>query len=325
MRQITPPMEFDFAFDVLLYQQGVSIRSFGHNDNDPYERGESLRDAIAYAQPGDFLQLGHGKFSLDHKDGNLVCPDVTIKGMGKYDTLLWGDVWSDAQGTQVALHNTRLYDLGIQNKTYQPTEDGRCIGFDGSNFTAYVKNCAFFAGAWCFYDWSPGNKIVLEDCDFFYGRHGISNENSGSGSSVIARRCQFNGDALLSFDIGATSSPIIGGVYGLVARGGYNELTDCEMNLVGHTPQVLAQFGVSYTPHVVGVTDFFGDVPSSNTQIVIRRLVTKINPNGCDPKLCGDMRVTDKTVAGNMIIDGWYGSGSKGALTSTNDHTVVPG
>lgn len=311
-------LNINFRSDATLYRQGTPITNYFTNTNSPVERGALLRKVFSDAKPFDFIQIGPGLFDFGHIDGNVTLPNnVTIAGCGMDATVLLSSVWSDSQGTAFVLQNTNLREMSLQNDTYIKDEDGRTIGFDPLPtqtlpFVAKIERCRLIGGAWTVYNWNNlGNSLHIYDSELLFGRHGISAMGSGSSSSqfIEAYRCHFDGDAARSNDVGATSNINYGGVFGVVARGGRTRIIDCSMNLVGR-----AAPGISYTPRVCGVTDWFEAGPNNGTTIEILNLRSKIIPNGSVAEKCFDIDIITPSVKATLLFDGGWGSGADGAF-----------
>jgi hypothetical protein len=302
-------------FDALLIHPGGSVERFYSDNRDPVAKAAILRRAMSAARAGDKILVGAGLFDFGHEAGNVVFPDgVTIQGLDKSVTHLFGSVWSDNQGTQFVLQNTVVSDMTLECQTYGPNEDGRTIGFDNllpGPFNATIRRCKIIGNSWAVYNWNNfGNHLLIEDSTVVSGRLCIAAMGSGGADSQFfdVVRCKLIGDASLSNDIGATSNINYGGVFGCMVRGGVVKLIDCEMNLTGRTST-----WPSWTPRVCGVSDTFNAGPGFGTTVVVVNLRCQVNPNGAPPQNCWDFDIRYPGII-KVTVTGGRGSAPDGSF-----------
>jgi hypothetical protein len=301
-------------FDALLIHPGGPVDRFYSCSRDPAAKAAILRTAMAAAKAGDRIIVGAGLFDFGHDAGNVIFPDgVSIQGLDKLVTHLFGSVWSDNQGTQFVLQNTVVSDMTLECQTYGPNEDGRTIGFDNlpGPFNAIIRRCKIIGNSWAVYNWNNlGHHLLIEDSTVVSGRLCIAAMGSGGATSQFfdVVRCKLIGDASLSNDIGATSNINYGGVFGCMVRGGVVKLIDCEMNLTGRTTT-----WPSWTPRVCGVSDTFNAGPGSGTTVVVVNLQCHVNPNGAPPQNCWDFDIRSPDII-KVIVTGGRGSAPDGSF-----------
>jgi hypothetical protein len=297
----------------VIYREGgppISISpTAGFMAPSPLQKGTALRTAFAQAKPGDLLIVGFGVYDFG-KDTNVKLPSCTVRGMGKDHTRLVGEVVSDAAGTNFALSDTTVEDLTLQNDCWNYGEDGRCVGFDDGPHTAVIRRCRCWCRDWCIYNWTPGNRLTVEDSEIIFGRVGVACENSGDGQDVMIDNCRFYGDGSLSRSQGATSNLQTGGVFGVIARGGPCRIYNSRMYLKGWAGIPDA----SGAPRVCGVADKGGggSEPSGDTRVTVYNLLCEITPTGSDPAKCFDLDFTDAWVRQKLRINAGNCWGSAG-------------
>ena len=300
-------------FDALLIHPGSPAERFSSGSRDPVAKAAILRTAMAAAKPGDKIIVGAGLYDFGHDAGNVIFPDgVTIQGLDKLVTHLFGSVWSDNQGTQFVLQNTVVSDMTLECQTYAPNEDGRTIGFDNlpGPFNATIRRCKIIGNSWAVYNWNNfGHHLLIEDSTVVSGRLCIAAMGSGGATSQFFDivRCKLIGDASLSNDIGATSNVDYGGVFGCMVRGGVVRLINCEMNLTGR-PSTWP----SWTPRVCGVSDTFQSGPGYSTVEVVN-LQCHVSPNGAPLANCWDFDIRYPGII-NVIVTGGRGSAPDGTF-----------
>ncbi len=277
----------------------------------PETKMDALRRALSAAQHGDLITVGKGKFAVsDHgaadKGPIVIPPGVTLRGMGRGQTLLWSNKQIDADGATLAdgsraialapafqlSDRAAIENMDVEAVCYNPGEDNGCIGVvPSAPCTVNVRNCSLKSGDWTTYVWSPGHNVTLTDCDIHGGRVLLANEDSGDGSDMTAIRCRLFGDASLSKSMGETSNRYNGGVFGCVARGGLTRIIDCSMELKGQDPNTANANG-SFTPRVCGIVDRGGGNSESGRAVIeVYNLRCSISPNGADPARCFDMQL----------------------------------
>jgi hypothetical protein len=310
---IRGPIPFP-QWDALLIHPGGAVKSFYSRNRDPVAKAAILRTAMAAAKAGDKILVGAGLYDFGHAAGNVIFPDgVSIQGLDKLVTHLFGSVWSDSQGTQFVLQNTVVSDMTLECQTYVPHEDGRTIGFDNllpGPFNAIIRRCKIIGNSWAVYNWNNfGHHLLIEDSTVVSGRLCIAAMGSGGATSQFfdVVRCKLIGDASLSNDIGATSNIDYGGVFGCMARGGVVKLIDCEMNLTGRNST-----WPSWTPRVCGVSDTFEAGPGYSTLEVVN-LHCHVNPNGAPIQNCWDFDIRSPAII-KVIVTGGRGSAPDGSF-----------
>ncbi len=320
------------AFDAAIIRSGEPARYYSSfsaaPQTTPQDKAKALRKAFADCQPGDVVLVGPGTFdfghekvpgSVDGQNGNVVLPDqVTIRGLGYQATKLVGSVWSDAQGTQFVLQNSAVEDVTLKIDTYKAHEDGRCVGFDNflkGPFQARLRRCRIVSNAWGFYCWNNfGHKVFFEDCEFVSGRQcaGAYSGSGGDDLSLSLYRCRFFVDANLSNDIGDTSNPKYGGLFGVVARGGKVRVIDCEA-YISDRPKAIQDQQHSWTPRIAAVTDTFGPTASSpHGQLEVYNLRSYISSVAATRVFDVDLLVPP--VKRTARIFGGWGMGPSGGL-----------
>jgi hypothetical protein len=293
----------------------------------PQSKAGALLKAFAQAKPGDLIMVGFGLYDFG-KDAHVILPDgVTIRGMGRDQTILLSSVVSDDKGTSFALQNTVVEDCTLKNDCWNPGEDGRCVGFDNGQFgvgpgpfTAELHRCRCWCRDWTVYCWSPYNALSIEDCEIVTGRVGVAAENSGDGSNFDVMRTHIIGDASLSKSQGATSKHKNGGCFGAVCRGGRTRFIDCSMDLKGQ-PLAPQDAAGSWTPRICGIVDRggAGDAPATVTNIEVYNLRCHIDPNGADPNLCFDLNLEFDYVQKLLRCNfpNCWGSAANGSLSTS--------
>lgn len=288
------------GFDAILYHGSTQIRFVApHADSSPKARAASVLAAFARVTDStDVVEIGTGKFDFGNQPP-VMLPKCKTKGQGKANTLWFSQKQIDvyhADATHVVAggpawcfqDGSIVEEISFTDDCFNPGEDGGCIGFlsDTTNAHAVIRRCACQCRDWTVYNWSPNNRLVIEDCDLTTGRVAIAAEDSGDGQEIDVVRSRIYGDASLSKSIGATSNKLTGGVFAAVCRGGRMSLVDCEVNLRGK-----ASASPSFTPRVAAVTDKGGgnSAPAGNTRIVVYNLRSSIDPNGADPAQCLDL------------------------------------
>lgn len=347
-----------YKFDAVLFRSGAEPRVFYGASDDPAAKAASLLECLKACQPGwtDLVQIGLGKFDatvpVDSGPG-IVWPDqVTIKGMGRKATHLYGTIDSDNQGAMFTPQNNEISDLtmeamaaGTQGPTVFVQSDPRTLGFDFQGnvtksavllapppYCTRLYNCNVKGPAWTVYSWSPNNTLIANFCDFYGGRHCAGGYDSGVGQNYSFYNCRFFGDPTGIFSVGAISQvKAQSGVFGIVWMGGNLKVIDCEMNLIGMADLLDPDGGGGWsrTRRVCGITDSFGyagSAPALNTKIEVAGLRCSITPNGSDPAQCFDLDIKHDYVRAQMRIDGrknppywpmYSGSAADGSLTKS--------
>ena len=335
------------AYDVLL-KIGQKYKIYGRAAND-IERGDLMRQAIKEMKAGDTLMLGDGRFDCDAKTRGIVrfANNVTVVGQGADKTHLFSNSWSDDQGAAYQVRNGTFSDLTFENQSWQLNEDGRTIEmYDGFKmtpdnlhylyenghkvveeanpgpFTATFDGVKFIGNAWVVYDWSGrGNTWIIRDCAIVGGRQGVSMMSGGGNyQNAYILRTTFDIDTMRSQDIGWTSNALVGGAYGVVARGGHITVEDCEFHIKGgQTPN-----RYSYAPRAVGIYDGndFGSTSSEWTYLELINNRWFINGNGSPDTY--DIFMTNHGTKDKLRVSGGYGSGPDGLITKNWSGELVP-
>jgi hypothetical protein len=285
-------------------------------------KAQMVQAAFNFAKAGDVVTIEPGTFDFG-QGGPYDLPPCLVKGSGRGVTILKSEKIIDAdgvtpgqsEGVSFALQQgTILEDCTLITTPSNLGQDGGCVGFLSTTTYAHaiVQRCEIQANDWAVYNWSPGNTLLLIDSTVTSGRVCIAAENSGDGQQFYIVRCKLIGDASLSSSIGATSDQSDGGVFGVVARGGKVQLTDCEISLKGR-----ASTGPSWTPRTCGVTDVGGDNadPAGVDEIVLWNLRCNIDPNGCDPMQCFDLDLKYPYVQAQLQATPGWGSAADGTLS----------
>lgn len=337
--------------DVTVVSAGVPDRTYGPAISD-LERCDLIRQAVREMKAGDTLLLSEGRFDCDCKNrGNLLFPNnVTVTGAGMDKTHLFSNCWSDDQGIAFEVRSGTYSDLTFENQSWQINEDGRTIGmYEGIKrtpdnvhqvfengvrvveepkpgpFTATFGRVKFIGNAWVIYDWSTrGNTWNIRDSVVVSGRQGVSMmAGGGSFQNAYILRTKFDIDTMRSQDIGWTSNKLVGGGYGVVARGGNVKVEDSEFHMkCGTTP---SQY--SWVPRCVGVFDGnnFGSDSSAWTYIELINNRWFINGNGSPDTY--DIFMTNEGVKEKLIVSGGCGSGLNCLITknwSSSTPTLTP-
>lgn len=272
---------------------------------------ESLREAYSYwkGDPHDAYWYSPQTFQADFGE-YVKIPACQHTGSGRYVTVLAGTNLIDLGGPTFQPQNgkTRIESLSFVNKCRNPDQDDGAFGtWDDLAGACDVSldDVLIQANDWAFFCWQPGNKFHLTNFAIVTGRVGIANENSGSGSTFLAEHGTIRGDASLSTSIGATSDKLTGGVFGVIARGGYTLLNDVLFDLKNQ-PQTGLPRPNTFSPRTACVTDRGGqsDVSADSTRIELNNIRWQIDPNGADPSLALVCDFTDQWVRRNCVVDG---------------------
>ncbi len=321
------------GFDAMLVHGSTQTR-FLAPSGDKKETARAAAVLAAFArvsEPTDVVEVGPGTFDFGNQPP-VMLPKCKIKGQGKGSTLFVSQKQIDpyerpsrdpaarrekiAGGTAWCFQDgTVVEDISFTDDCFNPGEDGGCIGFlsETTGATAVMRRCACWCRDWTVYNWSPNNRLLIEDCELTTGRVALAADNSGDGQQFYVIRTRIFGDASLSKSIGATSNKKTGGVFGAVCRGGRTRLIDCEINLKGG-----ASTAPSFTPRAAAITDSGGanGAPAANTRIEIYNLRSSIDPNGADPAQCFDLDLRHEYVRKQLRcnLSNCWGSAADGGL-----------
>lgn len=312
--------------DAIVDRGGVEygFATFNPAGESALAKARMVELAFKFARPGDVVTIEPGTFDFG-TTGPYYLPPCLVQGSGRGVTILKSEKMIDAdgvtpgqsEGVSFALQQgTILEDCTLITTPANSSQDGGCVGFVATTTDAHalVQDCDIQANDWGVYNWSPGNSLLLMDSTVTSGRVCIAAEDSGAGQNFDIVRCQLIGDASLSSSTGDTSDQTTGGVFGVVARGGLVQLTDCEISLKGR-----ASTGPSWTPRTCGITDAGGanDNPAGIDQIVLTNLKCSIDPNGCDPSQCFDLDLKFSYVQAQLQVTGGSGSAADGTFTES--------
>jgi hypothetical protein len=312
--------------DAIVDRNGVeySFATFNPAGESALAKARMVERAFKFARPGDVVTIEPGTFDFGN-GGPYYLPPCLVTGSGRGVTILKSEKLIDAdgvtpgqsEGVSFALQDrTTLEDCSLITTPFNSSQDGGCVGFVSTTTNAHatVENCDIQANDWAVYNWSPGNSLMLADSTITSGRVCIAAEDSGAGQNFDIVRCKLIGDASLSSSTGDTSDQTTGGVFGVVARGGLVQLTDCDISLKGR-----ASTGPAWTPRTCGVTDLGGanDNPAGVDQIVLSNVKCTIDPNGCDPSQCFDLDLKYSYVQAQLQVTGGSGSAPDGTFTKS--------
>jgi hypothetical protein len=317
-------------WDAKIIRDGHELYFLG-GSHSPADRGGAALAALKAAKPHDLILLNAVTFDFGPvAAGHVILPDqVTIRGMGRDQTILQSEIISDTLGCSFSLQNTVVEDLQLANKCWYFAEDGRSVGFDNGQFgvgpgpfTATIRHCKVWCTDWAVYNWSPNNTLHLKDVDITTGRVGVACENSGDGQNVTIDDVTVNGDASLSNSRGATSDQTSGGIFGIIVRGGPIKVSNYKFVAKGR-PQADQDTNQSWTPRICGITDFGGAGSASGRAVLsVYDMRSEITPNGSNPEKCFDMDLQYDYVqkAARVNWANCWGSAADGSMSASWNH-----
>lgn len=278
----------------------------------------ALQSAIAFYKPGDIIRLTNETYECGAT--KLVAPPGPIIGEGPGLTIIHG-TWQIDQfdgsgaGCGIGLQNgSILKGLSVVDDCANPQEDGTAVGFSSNaapNSAAKLIDCFFSTNDWAVYNWTPGSKLLVKQCEIRSGRMGIAGENSGAGQDFIVDDCDIYIDATKSQSVGATSNINAGGCYGILFRGGSLKVSNTRIHCLG---AILP--GPSYAPWTCAISDYHAAEPSGSTVIELRSVTCDVQ--GGDPTKRFDLRLTQPTTRAALKVFGGDGSGPNGSYLSGN-------